>query len=115
MIICGKRKTRTRNEVTRPSVGKYEVKALERVVSSLAKKYSYSVYPHERDDLKQTIWYLVLIAYEKYDPHKEIPFEAWAYYYTSMKLRDHFWRRSNLPGTKGTFTLLHTKAIRLRE
>ena len=112
MITCGKRKTRTRNEKAFDEVGFEELK---RVVASLAKRHTRSVHSHEMDDLKQTIWYLILIAYEKYDPHKGVPFEAWAYYYTSMKLRDHFWRRSNLPGTKGTFTLLHTKASRLRE
>jgi hypothetical protein len=59
--------------------------------------------------------YLVLKAKEKYNPNRKVPFEAWAYYYARMKLRDHFWRGNNLPGTKGTFTLLHIKARQLHE
>ena len=115
MITCGKGKAKTRSKVVRPTLDKNEVKALERVVASLTKKYSYSVFSHERDDLKQTIWYLMLIAKEKYDPDREVPFEAWAYYYANMKLVDHFWQGANLPQTKGAFTLLHTKAGRLYE
>jgi DNA-directed RNA polymerase specialized sigma subunit len=115
MIICGKGKAKARSKVVRPTLGESETKSLERVVASLAKKYSYSVYPHERDDLKQTIWYLILIAKEKYDPGKGVPFEAWAYYYANMKLIDHFWQGANLPQTKGAFTLLHTKAHELTE
>ena len=112
MITCGKRKTSSRNEKVFDEVGFEELK---RVVASLVKRHTNSVYSHEMDDLKQTIWYLVLKAKEKYDPKRGVPFEAWAYYYTKMKLRDHFWRGSNLPGTKGTFTLLHTKASKLYE
>jgi DNA-directed RNA polymerase specialized sigma subunit len=112
MITCGKRRIRTKNEIVIDEV-RYE--ELERVVASLVKRHRGSVYSHEIEDLKQTIWYLVLKAKEKYNPNRKVPFEAWAYYYARMKLRDHFWRGSNLPGTKGSFTLLHIKAERLYE
>ncbi len=115
MIICGKRKKAKTNEVLHPSPDKNEMKDLERVAAALTNKYFYSVYPYEREDLKQTIWYLIFVSKSKYDPVKKIPFEAWVYYYADMKLRDHFWRGTNLPQTKGTFTLLHTKATKLYE
>ncbi|WP_036223043.1 sigma factor [Mesoaciditoga lauensis] len=115
MIICGKRKPAKRNKGVVPLLNEKEFKSLERVVSSLMKKYTYSVYEHELQDLKQTIWYLVIISKAKYDPKRGIPFEAWAYYYAKMKLRDHFWRGTNFPQTKGAFTLLHTKAKKLYE
>ena len=114
MITCGKRKPK-RSKVLRPSRGRNGTKSLERVAETLTKKYSYSVYSHERNDLKQTIWYLILVAKTKYDPRRGVPFEAWAYYYANMKLRDHFWSGANLPQTKGTFTLLHTKGFKIVE
>lgn len=91
-----------------PTCGKND---LDRVAASLVKKYSYSVYSHEIEDLRQTIWYLILIAKKKYKPERGVPFEAWAHYYARMKLRDHFGRGINLPETKGAFTLLHNKAV----
>lgn len=95
MTTCG---TKRKNEI-------------ERVVNSLAKKYARSVYRHEAEDLRQTIWYLVMMAKDRFNPDRKVPFEAWAYYYADMKLKDHFGRGVNLPKTKGLFTLLHSRAV----
>ncbi len=113
MIICG-RKTKI-NKILRHAPVKNDTKLLERVAATLTRKYSYSVYKHELNDLKQTIWYLMILAKVKYDPNRGAPIEAWAYYYANMKLRDHFWRGANLPQTKGSFTLLHTKGFKIVE
>ena len=88
---------------------KSETNELTQIFYKLKKKYAYSVYPSEREDLEQTIWYLMLLAMKKYDP-KRGTLQNFAYYFADQKLKDHFWRRVNLPETKGNFTLLHLKA-----
>jgi DNA-directed RNA polymerase specialized sigma24 family protein len=95
MIISGK-KTKQINE-------------LESVFRTLKRKYAYSVYPCEIEDLEQTIWYLILLAIEKYDESRG-SLKNFAFYFANQKLKDHFWRRVNLPESKGNFTLLHMKA-----
>ncbi len=87
---------------------------LEPVVRSLTRKYAHSVNTSEFDDLCQTIWYLILVAKKKYDPIRG-SFKRFAFYFANMKLKDHFWRSTNLPETKGEFSLLHIKAYFVNE
>ncbi len=82
---------------------------LKDTVSRLVRKYSYSVRKCERKDLEQTVWFLLLLAKKKYNSQIG-DFQGFAYYFADRKLKDHFWRRANLPSTKGAFTLLHMKA-----
>ncbi|WP_456399309.1 hypothetical protein [Mesoaciditoga sp.] len=86
-----------------------KIEELKRIFYKLRRKYLYSVHSSEREDLEQTIWYLMLLAMKKYDP-KRGTLQNFAYYFSDQKLKDHFWRGANLPETKGSFTLLHLKA-----
>ncbi|GEM_PF-1407609 len=87
---------------------------LKPIFYALRKKYVHSVYPPEVEDLEQTIWYLILLAIEKYEPKKGT-LRNFAFYFSDQKLKDHFWRRVNLPQTQGKFTLLHLKATFMEE
>ncbi len=82
---------------------------IERVVRKIVKNYSHSVRRCEFEDLCQTVWYLVLIAKQKYNPSIGT-FEGFAYYFVNMKLKDHFGRGVNLPYTDGNFSLLQIRA-----
>jgi DNA-directed RNA polymerase specialized sigma subunit len=93
--------------------GKREAKKMdkmERAVRKLVSKYAHSVRKCEFEDLCQTIWYLVISSKKTYDPSKGKSPESYAYYFADMKLKDHFGRRVNLPGTSGVFSLLQFKA-----
>ncbi len=83
---------------------------MERVVRKLVSKYAGSVRRCEFEDLCQTIWYLVLSSKKTYNPSKGKSPESYAFYFADMKLKDHFGRRVNLPGTSGVFSLLQFKA-----